>query len=958
MRRITHSAYSRLLQSGRRCGSCMQRLAFALLLLLTAAEGRAALSQYTEEHPLVIVIDWDFRPFEFQNSFGQPSGYNVEVLDIILDRLDIPHRYVMQDWNEATKVFERREAHLIHAIADFYRRQPFVMTKKFVNYYHICVARRIDTPPLGRIALLDSTDVITAKLNDYATKRLMEMDGRKFGIELLSPKEGLSAVFSGRNKYFVWGEIPLLRKIQELRLDSIVLDEIDIPAGELRLISYDRELTDRIDDQYARLEQSGDLQRIKDKWFHPERLHDDASPLTLLLLAALLAVSLAALVLGNIIRRRVKTAVRRRSDLNSMMEQAVTMGQYDVLQYDVAVGRATNVYGRLLPDGGMTIDEVKNRLTVDDRQKLDTVISDMAAGREDKKRLMLTWNSAPAGNEPQWHTYVGNASAEHERGRLRYIVVAVRDVSADIEEDRANEKLANRYMKVFETNLTAMSLYGTDGRLIDMNRQMRALCGLTPEQEAFFRQVPFYETSLMKGIYAPGSHEFIHVCHRMLYPEIGIDKYVELLISPAFDDNGSLAYYIITARDITAEREIYIQQREHDRKLQTTMAATARYDEQLRYLLSESKMFVWRFSVNDRTIQFTRSLSHPEFTESIDEYFHGMAKADRPSALHNYKECILKGKPFHVVHEFNRTPLNNSRTWYSISGMPVTAADGTTAGHYFGLVRDITDLMSAQQRLREETARAEDSGRMKAAFLANMTHEIRTPLNAIVGFSDLLQMVDSTDERMEFIRIIRNNCDMLLRLINDILEASDMGQSMAIDPRPVDLVRVFDDICQTLRQRVQEPGVEFQKDNPYSECSAVMDAGRLQQLLTNFVTNAVKYTHEGHIRLGYRLALRSEIGADGLADDAADHSPQQTAADMGVYFYCEDTGAGIPDDKRSAVFERFVKLNDFVQGTGLGLSICKSIVERMDGRIGVNSKVGCGSTFWIWLPRELHVVNS
>jgi signal transduction histidine kinase len=219
-----------------------------------------------------------------------------------------------------------------------------------------------------------------------------------------------------------------------------------------------------------------------------------------------------------------------------------------------------------------------------------------------------------------------------------------------------------------------------------------------------------------------------------------------------------------------------------------------------------------------------------------------------------------------------------------------------------------------------------------------MTHEIRTPLNAIVGFSDLLQMVDSPDERREFIRIIRSNCDMLLRLINDILEASSMGQTIAIEPVELDLPPVFDDICQTLEQRVQGVNVQFLKDNPYDTLPVVMDKGRLQQLLTNFVTNAVKYTKEGHIRVGYRKESR-EI----------DHQRRE-----GLWFYCEDTGAGIPKEKQSAVFERFVKLNDFVQGTGLGLAICKAIVDRCGGRIGVTSEgEGCGSTFWFWIPDKV-----
>ena len=169
---------------------------------------------------------------------------------------------------------------------------------------------------------------------------------------------------------------------------------------------------------------------------------------------------------------------------------------------------------------------------------------------------------------------------------------------------------------------------------------------------------------------------------------------------------------------------------------------------------------------------------------------------------------------------------------------------------------------------------------------------------------------------------------MLIRLIDDIIEASNMSHgSIAIEPTDVDFAVVFNDICQTLSQRVQEPGVSFIADSPYDSFPTRLDKGRMQQGITNFTTNAVKYTREGHIRVGYRYE------------------------DGGILMYCEDTGAGIPKEKQAAVFERFVKLNEFVQGTGLGLAICKSIAKRCNGKIGVNSEgEGKGSTFWIWIP--------
>ena len=206
--------------------------------------------------------------------------------------------------------------------------------------------------------------------------------------------------------------------------------------------------------------------------------------------------------------------------------------------------------------------------------------------------------------------------------------------------------------------------------------------------------------------------------------------------------------------------------------------------------------------------------------------------------------------------------------------------------------------------MRKETKRARESGEMKTLFLANMTHEIRTPINAIVGFSEVLSSLTGAEEKKEVIQIIKNNCDMLLRLGH-----------LDIRPVQVDFAKAFNELFKSLQPRVQEPGVEFIKDNPYDTLPIKVDVERVSQVITNFLTNAVKYTHQGYIKLGYRTETRTVEG-------------QQRE---GLYLYCEDTGAGILPESQTKIFDRFFKVNDFVQGTGLGLSICKAFTDACHG---------------------------
>ena len=885
------------------------------------------LREYTKEKPLVIVADWEFPPYEFRNDMGEPDGYNVEVLDAILSKLGIPHYYVMKEWYLATQAFDDREADLIHVLKFKYDKPPYFYTHNMITYYNVRAVRLRSTRPLKHISQLGPGDTLTLKKNDYVDLKISERKDKNFTVEYHSPREALMGIRSGKYMYYMWGEQPLKQKVKELGLDGIEFDDTDMPSGELRIVGYDKELIQAIDDMYARLEQAGDIQKIRDKWFHPERVHNDASPMALILLIAIAMAAIVIILFSHMMRVRVKKAVEQSIDINQMMTQALRSGNFYVIENDLEAKRIRNTYGDMLPKDGLSIEQFMDRLPYEERDNYKKAMEQMARGEKDLGSLRRRFNKG-TDKKPDWRWLEGHAVVEYQDGKPRYVITSFRDYTLEILEERMNEEIASKYQSMFDNGLIAMSFYDKSGALINVNRRMSELCEFDKEGEEFFRKMNLFDVPLIKGQYTKNDDEPFHVCQRMFYPEIGIYKYIEVKVHPTFDEEGKLQFYVTTARDMTAERSLYLEQDKHDKELSKATSDIKLYEEQLGYLLDTCKMFVWTLDLKERLIHFSYSGRKTDYTKSLEEFYGGVTDEFSATALKDAMETIANAREYNKTIHFKYTVINPGPVWYAISGIPSIDENGNVY-KYFGVARNIDALMEAQQRLKDETQRAEESGKMKAAFLANMTHEIRTPLNAIVGFSDLLPVVENHDERMEFIRIIRNNCDMLMRLINDILEASNVGQSLAIRPEEVDFAKVFDDICQTLQQRVDQAGVLFIKDNPYDTFPATLDKGRIQQVLTNFTTNAIKYTHEGHIKVGYR------------------------EQDGGIYFYCEDTGAGIPKDKQAAVFERFVKLNDFVQGTGLGLSICKAIAERCEGKIGVTSEgEGHGSTFWMWIPKK------
>ena len=264
--------------------------------------------------------------------------------------------------------------------------------------------------------------------------------------------------------------------------------------------------------------------------------------------------------------------------------------------------------------------------------------------------------------------------------------------------------------------------------------------------------------------------------------------------------------------------------------------------------------------------------------------------------------------------------------------------DAVISGSYFLLneeenmvltVHDITQLKETEKQLTLAKEKAENADLSKSTFLANMSHETRTPLNAITGFAEILASANTEEEKAQYQEIIKMNADLLLQLVNDILDMSKIeAGTLEFVYTKVDINLLLSDLRQLFQMKVNDAGGNIQiiAEPSLPSCSIETDRNRVAQVLSNFTTNAIKFTQEGTISIGYE------------------------ARDTELYFYVTDSGAGIPADKLPEVFGRFVKLNKDKKGTGLGLSISKTIVNKLEGQIGADSVEGKGSTFWFTIP--------
>ena len=626
-------------------------------------------------------------------------------------------------------------------------------------------------------------------------------------------------------------------------------------------------------------------------------------------------------------------------DEQQAMMMALEISGNHVMCLDLQKNNVYDLHGKAMFGNNVGIEVCYNYIHPDDCEGFRTFIARLADGTDKEAECRYRWNYNYTGQgEPDWHDLHNVGIAEYEDGKPVNIISTITDETETKRKEREIEKLSDRYRTIFENSIIGLSFYTPDGWLVDANRIMRKICHFdSDEGDEFFGKMNLFDMMPFNEVLDRKHPEEYWACSLSIVPERNMHVYLEISIHPIYDNDGKLMYIAVSANDVTEERNMYLNVMENDARMQKVNETIKNYEVELRNMLEASRMQTWRVSLDRDIIEFYSGLNTVVRSFNLSQLQSFFVDQNTPfvKALANPAEALKE--PLSYISQMYPviTQTTTELQWVTINCIPEFDKDGRLLGA-FGVWRNITDLMRKQDQLRQETQRARESGQMKSLFLANMTHEIRTPINAIVGFSEVLSALSTAEEKKEVIQIIKNNCDMLLRLINDILTASSLESGhVSIEPVEVDFAKSFNEWFESLRPRVQEPGVAFLKDNPYPTLTIKIDAERVSQVITNFLTNAVKYTHQGHIKLGYRLEKRSV-------------NRQERE---GLYIYCEDTGDGVDQEMQSKIFERFYKVNDFIQGTGLGLSICKAFADACHGDIGIFSEgKGKGSTFWMWIP--------
>ena len=501
------------------------------------------------------------------------------------------------------------------------------------------------------------------------------------------------------------------------------------------------------------------------------------------------------------------------------------------------------------------------------------------------------------------------------------------DFTEAVKANRALDRSEKLFKNIFANIPAGVEIYDKDGVLLDMNNKDVEIFGLEDKMDAIginFFDNPNVPQDIRERV---RNEDLVEFRLNYSFGQVGgyyqtnrcniIDLYTK--VSKLYDNDGNFNGYILISIDNTERMDAMKRIRDF---------------ENFFLLISDyAKVGYAKLNLIDRKgyaiKQWYKNMGEDDdipLSEVVGVY-NKMHPEDRKRILDFYEE-VKKGnaKNFKEEMRVRRPGTKDKWNWVRMNVVVTTYKPEENEIEIIGINYDITELKETEKELIQARDKAETMDRLKSAFLANMSHEIRTPLNAIVGFSDLLVDAEDLDERKEYVKIVRENNDLLLQLITDILDLSKIeAGTFEFTNGDVDVNMMCEDIVLSMQMKVKE-GVKLIFDSNLPHYHITSDRNRLHQVISNFVNNAIKFTSKGSICVGY------ELKGDELE------------------FYVQDTGVGIDKEHLRAVFERFVKLDSFVHGTGLGLSICQSIVEQLGGRIGVDSELGKGSRFWFTHP--------
>ena len=893
--------------------------------------------QYTSANPLVYEDVWDLAPYAFINENGQPDGFNIDLVKLIMNRLGIPYTIKLKQSPRNFEDLKNHKADLTIGIKAFYHDKYGQYNNNILSLFTHSVARAKDKEAkIKTWGDLRNNKVIVHD-NSFSHNMMKRDDLADNALPVNDMKEALIKLNETGEGAILWNSMTMRTIISNNKLDNIRLTSVNMKYGEYHFMAQDSTLLARLDSIYDEITASEEVLALRKKWFYPEAKVTGIPNWLWYVVYTLAAVIVCMLAYNLFYRYRERKARRESERQTTQLELLLKSGSYRIWTYDIQQEKFRSVTIK-----GEGLDEYNMRafsmfFHPDDFAQIKKTI-ELVKEKDIETDTFTVRCHSPHDTAHNYYFDLNISILHEEYGEPTMLLGVQTDKTAERLKSINTSDSLLRFRTIFETAMAQMAYYDKDGIMTDINDSACETFGIVDKNEFLksrmhISQVPVFhhlQDDVIDEIWVSSIVDFDDLRRRGELSEFWTRKgvvYYEFTIMPIYDNNGQLQCIVSAGRDITEIATQMNRERRRSKRIETASGELKKYVENINYALEVSDTQLANYDINTKKMEVTYDMHKPKLELSQLQCVHMVdASQTRTAANIMLRMDKKKMKDYKARFKTRMRDQHRDNIYYELNAVPMTSNDGTIS-HYFCLCRNITKLVETERQLAAETKKAQEAEKVKDSFLTNMSYEIRTPLNTVVGFAELFNAPHDKEDEKTFIEEIKKSSDKLLKLVNNILLLSRIDAKMLeLNPQPTDFGELFKSYCLMGLSRGIHEGVKTDIMEREEPLIVEIDNAQTGHIIETLTLLSARFTARGYIRTRYEY-----------------HNGKVT-------FCIEDSGPGMDKASIARVTTRTYEgiKNDY--NIELELTICHELASLMGGHMEIQSSLGRGTTIWVTLP--------
>jgi len=885
---------------------------------------------YSDNNPLIFEDAWDYWPFAFANEEGDPKGYNVDIVKMMLERLDIPYVIRLKHYGQVKQDMADGHADLTCALKANYNND--------IGFYGNAVLTQLTHSVLSpkkqavTIRTLNDLRNHTAYVhsNGFLHNLMRQNALEKSALPYGDMKELCLNVNKTDSGKVIYNTQSLLWLINKYHLDNVRLTPMNIPYAEYHFVSGDTVLLARLDSLYETMSANNEFKAIQDKWFRHSSQEEPVFADVSFNMTLLVAVFVLGAVLIIFYRVRLMNINQMRNKAKQMFSLYIESSRITLWIYDVEhdMFRILDTAGE--PTGtDYTPAMFAMFYNADDFVQVLKRIDNTVRGQQNGEKIKVRYHM-PSDMHNELYYDVDIVVLAEKGGVPTQLLGVQHDVTEETLNRRHTADTHTRFKTLFNAMVMDVLHFDKDGTLININDHAMNTFEINDKNLVLNKK---YNISDM-AVCRPDVEYVCTITDGVEVNRTNTDRahllpnrkiYYESISLPLHNIEGEYRGQFEIGREQTGIVESLRHVHEQIAKLYTLTSTLNQLQVSVDKALLESNAYQAKYDVASRSLTFERGGRVVVMTE-MDCIFT-LHTAWRDRALRILKQMdrgankTFKGQFCTLLRDINNNPV-----YYSLDAIPMFDAEGKVT-YYYCLLRDRTERVAIDKRLAAETAKAQETGRLQNFFIRNMNYEIRTPLNSIKGFAEMLINNNAPEEEQVFVNEVKDNTHSLLILVDDILLLSRLEANIQeFNYESIDVVGIFNALCQMGWETLLQPGVRSIVECNYEMLYGAVDVSNIGLLFSNLCALSAIYTYRGYVKA------------------SLDYHHDKLLVTV------TDTGRGF--DKQMAN-TMFTAEHDNTKGdykTELKLMICKQLVEKFGGQFDIDSELGKGTTVWISIP--------